>query len=678
MLKLLYKTLLVSVLSGSLLFLSFQINREGLNIKFNSVQAETLTTDGVNDGDMMATLTMLAAAVIVSRLVKCKMTTDMWIGAAGGLAFLGGEVAAAIKTKAVMKDLTTEIKRDKEGKVEQKQIEALEKLKESYEQANKTAGIKKTMQTVAAAAFAAAAISSYLQYTSETTAVTTCVTGLGTAAATCASTGATLSAAVYTAPLGALYIAGGVAAIAAGVSEEAAQLASSATIPSVTVAATYNAALITNAAAESAASVSCPIISPALAACGAIKALTATTRGICAVPPVVSIPAILGKQYYANINYTPMKPVSGVANFFKNMLISEAKADIFSPMGITSSAVVAYLLATSTTLGIKVDSFIYSPLNRAIIWGVLGGLAYVARSSTDKQMKKIDANIAKIDGVLNSMNALASSVHLAVANNPTVQQGIHNAGSVINPILNTDINLSAGGASLPCITGTSSGCPNFETPVFASVGVNGMSTVMQSFVSGLNKVTNGLNGKSKISGATMNDAQALGGQLNALSAELKKQQLATQTQLKASGSKINLEDEGNKFEASLKDVVKKELIKQKTTSGAILASISGGSSSTATDAMKNPIAAIPKANKPAFTMPTTAPAPAFQEPKLEKDASAEAAALESSAVPTAKTATLDDFDLKNNDITSNKDTSIFDVISNRYQKSYDKLFKKIK
>jgi hypothetical protein len=168
--------------------------------------------------------------------------------------------------------------------------------------------------------------------------------------------------------------------------------------------------------------------------------------------------------------------------------------------------------------------------------------------------------------------------------------------------------------------------------------------------------------------------------------------------LKNAGDKTDLSKISAKLDADLKAGIQKELDKRKTTAGAMLASFGGasglsgsgsGSSSNAiaTDASKNgkakdSIKGLSGAGNGVIAIPAAA---AFNS-KLDKDAELEAKlaedkkAADEAAAAAAKgsaTASMDDYALKN-DITQDKDSSIFDLISNRYQKSYDRLFKRIK
>ena len=125
MLKIFYKSIVVSVLSGCLMLMNF--NYKTGEIKFfvmDTVQAETLKTEGISDNNLMATLTMTSVGLLTSRLWSCKLTPDMLVAAGAGAAFIAGEVIATLKLKKIMEDLEMEIQRDIKGDINKEQIEA--------------------------------------------------------------------------------------------------------------------------------------------------------------------------------------------------------------------------------------------------------------------------------------------------------------------------------------------------------------------------------------------------------------------------------------------------------------------------------------------------------------------------------------------------------------------------
>jgi len=709
MLKLFYKSLLISVLSGSLLLLSFQFDGLVFSFGANSAQAvdktgttaapvEKVKTDKI-DGDMISTITMLVVAIVVVRLYKCKWTTDMMIAIAGGVIFLAGEVIAAFGLSSAMKGMEVEIKRDDKGNVDQKQIETLQKLKKSYEEAKKTANFKKTLQLAAAAAFLAAAVVAGYQAITLTAEQTECLTALEAGAGTCmALASAAASTGAGAADAKSLLAGGAAHKSLAGIraAQSAEELAEH--MASNAKATKKLAEAAADKSAHGSAVELCPAGGLSFATCGKADALQVFSSGVCAIPPVALLESILSKPVYAKINYTPIKQPTGIFEFFKKTIISEARADIFSTFGIASAAVVALILTLSTTIGMQIDIYLFHPTHRAIIWGVFVGLAYAASSATSNQIKKIEDNIKKIDDILKSLNALSDGVAAsnaakpgaatdkskAIANGPNIKDNGTSTEQFIGKNNTTfeakpeDIDLNANGTkgAIPCATGDNiSNCEKFSTKLNTNSDLSNLPQNIQGQIGTIGKLTDGLSGKSTISGDTIKLATEVAGQQNALTKILKNQQKDLQKLLDANGSKINLENEANGFAGKLQDVIKNEIKNRKTTPSAMLASINGsmggGSGAVASDANKKAKDGLID-GMGSFVMPPMPAMPSMTTTDLKNNDPAKEEAV-GAAINNTKAATMDDYDLKN-DITQDKGASIFELISNRYHKSMDRLF----
>lgn len=669
MLKLFYKTLLVSVISGSLLMLNLNFDKSF--VSFNSAKAEQVTTTAKDSQqeDLFSTLTMLGIGVVTSRLYKCKLTTDMMLAAAGGVAFLAGEVTSYKFLQKNIENLDKQIERDSTGRPTQAQIDLLKRLNDSYKDAKKTAEEKKSYQEMAQIVFLTATVVAGYQAATETTTQSTCAAGLITAqeaaAMVCAATVSTNTCCTFSVPV-LLDSASRKAKIAADlVTGQSAAKNSESKGQAATIQTEDTTSTVTCAAAGAYMT----------AACKPGDILDLVTKGFCSVPPSANL-SFLNKVLYANVNYTPIVPVHR-SNFFENIfdhfLLQSAHADIFSAFGVASSAAVAFLMSTSGTLGYQLDMFMFSPFNRAIVWGVLGGLTNASINSTQKQIDKLQDNIDKIDKIINYNDNLANGTSTGIApNNSTTSSTIGSPPGSAPSSTPASVNL---GGALPCITGGTPGnCPSFSTTL------NGLPNVaipdfVQQQINDIAKVTDGINGAHTISGGTLAGVANLGGQSNAIRAEIAKQQKAMQT---AVGNKIDIAKVTAGLTNDLKAIVQKELDNKKTTAGAMYASFGGGkfSSAVATDAnkektkeVKKSLAAIPVVAIPA------AIAPKIDDSELQKGLAKDDKAPEEAAV---KAASMDQYELKN-DITKDKGVSIFELISNRYRNSgYPRLFKKLK
>ena len=705
MLKAFYKLILVSVLSGSLLNLSISTAAAQASLGVAGVaptttttspppQNETLKTDGISSTNMMATLTMVAVGVIASRLYSYKMTPDIVLAAAGGAAFLAGDIIAFFKNKSVMKDLETEILRDDKGNLDQKQIESLEKLKQSYEAAKDTANSKKTLQMAAAAAFAAAGIVAYTTAATEAGLTGACMTAIGTAQAAMATClGIATPAAAYpptSVPAAATVTACSACAAALPIIQAsyiAHLLGREALLPSLgglTKSSTERAAINAKKIAG------CEAPAPAM---GTFPPAGATAVAAVTAARTACVPADAA-EIVNESSGVPSLLITGLA----------AGTGLLSTMGIAASLAVTFVLMTSTTLSLKLDMMLLTPKKRAIIWGVLAALSLAASMAESSEIGKIESNIAKIDRILHGMYQLGGGVDQKNTPTPIVPNTPHvtpfNPNSPIIPVAkNPTIDFGSGGnTKLPCITGgDASKCSSFSSQFDDSLKNSGITNNLPPEVQGsfgdFKNFGDGINGSSKISGGTLGSAASLAAKALALNSALAKQQKALQSKVDANGSKENLAKQSADFAAELKAAVQKQLNASGSSASGMLASFGSGmgsGSGSGTDANSG-LASGSNAKKDAAIGSGTAynlnaGAAGLKDgfdadAKAAKDklaADAQAALDAKNAAATANATSIDDYALKN-DITQDKDQSIFELISNRYQKSgYPRLFKRIK
>lgn len=661
----------------------------GASAQTAELQKEMLKTGGGKDSDMMATLTMIVVGLVASRLFSCKMTADMMAAAAGGVLFIASEIMGNSAIKQAMKQMETEITRDKQGNIDQAQVETLQKLKKSYETAKKSANTKKMMQMAAAAAFLVAAGIAVAKYMSERTTLATCVTSIQTniaacnaAAASCATNGATC-----------VYPGGAAQAAAVLTSITGADVAASTPGPSLPVSTATTAATAANQASLTAAAAICPLLAPSVAACATITPVNVVTKSFCPIPPaVVSKPSTALKALYAA--QIPVKP-TGIMGFVEKYLISSAHS--FSMIGIASTAAVIFIVAMSKTLGTMVDQFLHSPMNRAIIWGVLAGLCFMASTATGNVIKKLDGYIKQIDEILKGVKANSNGIATGTVTNPKAT-----AVASLNPSIkdttidgqNYDgIDLSAGGGvSIPCFTGPSNtNCQSFEDAIKNVGGISNLSIDTQKQLSSLMKTASGFNGASQISSASLAGAATLAASANALKSNLDRLTKGLNDRIKLSGK--TYEGESKKFTDQLDRAVRNGLKKSNSSAGGMLASIGGYGSGAGKSSISDAVAAI----KPEETLKKEVAAPAnvvnmgaSSFPTIDggmgagfdgsgKGAAAAMSEAERKALEAQEAANaangMDQYEL-GNDITKDANSSIFELISHRYKTSgYQRLFK---
>ncbi len=144
---------------------------------------------GKNSGDIWTLITMLGLGIAAMSLLKMcqKFTGDIMLAAAGGLAFIIGEIIYVSEFKKLRKKRLSATLRE-DGEMENKQVQTLEEQKGSYEDMIKAAQTKITLQTAAAVAFGAAAAWAGITKLRQTTEEAACISTLSSLAATYAAT----------------------------------------------------------------------------------------------------------------------------------------------------------------------------------------------------------------------------------------------------------------------------------------------------------------------------------------------------------------------------------------------------------------------------------------------------------------------------------------------------------
>lgn len=690
MLRLLYKTLLISVMSGSLSIMNVTAYAqesgttnssnmqkakapEGMTRDSHGVykKTDTMKFGKIEDIDMISSITMLATGFIAARLfMKYKpVTTDMTVAAIGGAAFIAGEVMSNMAFKKKMDDATVAITKSSDGAKDQAQIDRLNDLKKSYEEAKKTTGTKKTMQLAAAAAFTgAAAIAGYLNY-QEYVAFGDCMTDASAAStALCGIPAANL---VKLMPLlnaarkkpGPTPVNGvSVNSIKKSIHSDIAALPAACAASSVE---TEGASVTAGA--------------KAVTSCEAALAIETINQTIKMNP---SSPA----DYVSSVQFQKLFPnemirkqsVPKEFNISPVMISMEKIANIFFPraeagwlplLGLASGALVAVFGATYLGLATETDFFMLSPFNRIIAWGTLGALSFLASKSSQNQMDKIDENIKKIDKILAEMNALQAGIK---SNNVSEQQ-IKLAG--FNPNISTDLQINPNAkVKTECIGDSdSSGCKSLSGQIANMPGFANLPDSFKTIASQSAKVGDGLSGTNVISGSTLSSAATLGNNANAINKLNRTMQTKLNDLLSKSGKpKIDFEKEEKNLLNRLNNATAKALSGQGMSASGFLASTGVSAISSSADGAKALTAAGKKIKDAGAGSAAGSSAPK-KEKEFEldfKEADTGDAGMVAAAAPGKEA----QYDIGQNDINTNSGESIFQMISNRYFKSgYPKL-----
>lgn len=692
--KLIYKTFLVGILSGSIMMLDFQFKTTGF-VSFNTARAEKFEAGGKEDGDMMATLTMVGISVMASRLIQYgKLTPDIMAAAAGGAAFIAGDMMATKKLKEAMKKIEMDIQRTKTGDLTDQQRQALLKLRQSYMDAKETANTKKTLQMASAAAFALAAGLAYMASGTELAAEAACTGAITTAMSTGIPKGTAACNAKCAADLGkCLPTCTGPQAAACVTACQAVNTACLAactaqTTSCTTATTTVQTGMQSYINLRKAPKLSCPDLQQANQGRAMLNGQLGSQKGSCPPPYFGDV----GASVEAGCRPVFPMHIGWESGCLSPMMLYGGMAASVALMGITASTLVTAVVSFSAPLAQAIDTQIFIPMRRAMIWGVLAGLAFAASSATDSVIAKLDGYIKKIDALLNVIHAQGLGSLASNAKN------INNKGAKIDPLTgkpitidsqsSSELDLGGKGANLPCITAKEGEpCPSFSQ-TFDSLGnLSGLPDSMKTSLDDLKKLGDGVNGTGKVSSTAMSAAGRLAANQNALNNNLKKYKSETFGKFKFANGK-SFEQNENELRNSMMGSMKSAILKNKKAAGEIYASITGltpgemkASDFGAAINSANGASAVGAKGAIGGANGGAAPKGGFGDVDLGDDnldiSKDDGEKGDLSKLDSAEK--LDGLEVEQNDIVKDKGVSIFEVISNRYLKSgYPRLFKRIK
>lgn len=692
MLKKLYNILLIGVISGSLLSLQSSTafaqaassNVTTTDSKGLITNTKTYQFDKVSDSDMLASLGMLAAGFITGRMIASykPLTNDVMVAGAGGVAFIAGEIMTNMKFKGTIDEMTIEVQKRSDGKINEEQIQRLEDLKKSYEEAKDTTETKKKLQLAAAVALgAAAAMAGYMAYT-EFSAMRACDAAI---AAGVKGNAACLEAAASS------LAAPAAAAMKLSCGACGTQLASlegmMKTIETARV--SPGPSYVENGSvrplqlkAQALTTGICPAktASPAAASAAVIPACTTALKltslnQISAYPlPAVTYQKSVNQFLYSRIDnskpdFSQMQSYNyDHPNFLEramSLFIPKAQAGWLPLLGLGASTAAAFFLITGTA-AIQIDMMMFVPFNRAIAFGALAGVAFLASKSSDNVIDKLDENIKKIDIILSELNKNAKGIKTQ-----NIQQQATKPLTLGKTPTTPGSGNNTNNQKTPCMTGNSS--ENCKPLADQLASMPGFSTLPESFrdvASQSVKLGDNLSGSKGISGAALSGAEALGSKQKAIAGLLAKQQGQLS---KISNGKADLAKGKEKFMAGLAASIKKDLRSKGMTATGMMASLG-----------TTPInSALAPKEEPMDSKPTEAAIASTAIDLPAGDEKAAGLALDFSEAPSAEMAgagmgtaagSSPEYDIKTNEIAGDNGPSLFELISNRYIKSgYPKL-----
>jgi predicted RNA-binding protein with TRAM domain len=699
MLKQFLKTLFIGVLSAGLttnpVFAQATAeSRPVVTTDANGTKSATATYkfQGVNDNDMIASIVMLATGYLASRLLvkykpfdaKSNVPGDVMVAAAGGAAFIAGEVMSNVKFKGTMEEMTAEVTM-KKGTPNQEQIEYLQKLKTSYEEAKKTTQTKKMLQTAAAAAFAvAASTAAWLAWT-EYSAFSSCLAALNLASKTgvpaeikaLTATGAgTAAITPYTLCITELEaFEKGMISINTKRQSPGKTSAEFAAIKGPMEAADkfIQTTIPTTCAVSTAGKLPIAPCKSAIQIQSFTQIATFLPLGTASDNSIQILNNILYPNGVPTFTSVPMQSNESNLSLLEqgiNLLFPKAQASWLPMLGLTSGALVGYFMTSYAGIAEYVDYWMFVPFNRIMAWGTLGALSLVAAKSSDNTIKKLDENIIKIDKILSELGSLQKSI--ATQNVKGVGVSIQN----VDPFSAKNGPYSpAGTVKSQCMTSNAtSNCSSLEDQLKSVSGFTQLPPALQTLATQSANMADSLSGSTGVNGAAMGSANSLAGKQAAINGMLKKTQNSLNNLLKKNGKNpVDFNKEQDKFYKGMAASVKKALMQKGTTAAGFMAAYGG--SPLDSSAIGKPID-LGKESKTDIPLVTGQGSGAASEEEKKDELKFEFEEAPAFAANTAASGGEEkaEYDVKTDEIHNDNGPSIFELISNRYlQSGYPKL-----
>lgn len=716
MLKLIYKFFLISIMSFSLITMNTislaqdvqsspnntnsaisqmsQPNSDGVYRDSNGVlkKNENHKFEGTKDDDPLNIITMLVIGIIGMKLILYeKRTPDMLVVVAASGAYILAEIANIANLKSQLKGMSVDVTKSSDGKVDQAQIETLEKLKLSYQKAKQSAKTRKMLQVTAAAAYTTAVGVATYERLHVDGLLRSCNAAIDTVAAKLTvhakrkiSEAEILSMDGDQPGAGRAIMASSHAeACKARLVEFKANLAvdhgiwnksgpSIVKSPEEKISDNKNLARASEPCKDAEAeAVRGSAVINACQSYIVAKGQFSAYGFIDKLFTSQNLPSNSEKMLISNINNSVMsnfninKSSSHGFQLILDYLLPRAEAGVISLFALGAGALAAYM-TTELAFAHKIDDQIFTPGGRIILWSALTAITGYAIYATQKEIDKIDGHINEIDQILKDLYTLKSGVK---SNNVNEQQ-IKLAS--LKPIQEVDLQLNPNASfKSDCLGGSlGSNCASLSDQMKSMPGYSELPDSFKTIASQATRIGDGLSGTNKISAATLTSAGSFSGQIKAIGKLNDTLKTKLNESLAKDGMpKVDFDKETKNLTNNLVTTTGKALQSSGMSSGTFLASMGVGPVNSP------PVAKI---SKPVFISPATVIAPVKEKkPEFTLDLkentnSADVVGGSNRSAPKEK------FDIGANDINTNSGDSIFQMISNRYFKSgYPKLLDEI-
>jgi len=254
--------------------------------------------------------------------------------------------------------------------------------------------------------------------------------------------------------------------------------------------------------------------------CSELPLFTSSTAAIAAAAGVCSSTPATAGGAAACTAYNTQRVLFSIPSCGTSLAIIGTLGALITMLGGYEGPLFATLLSLSTTVTEFVDTYIFNPEKRVILWGILAAIVTMSSSSISQEISTIEENIRKINSILEPLNAQANGVVAKNAKNAPDSNGSLSAQYSLQGFENEE-------TKLPCLTSeslTEKNCPSYSDALNKSLeeSKTELSPEFKTSMTEFAKGVNGLNGASKISAGSLKALSSFGNNSQAIANALEK------------------------------------------------------------------------------------------------------------------------------------------------------------
>lgn len=603
-----------------------------------------------SDNSKLTSITAISVATVNSNLKSYKLTSDVALGSGGGSTFVNGEILTTGGFKAIAGKMSDQVSKLSMKSGASPQLEYVETLKESQADSTAVLTTKKNLQLASATAYAAAANAAFVLKKAEKTAFESCTGTIVAAVKACEPVESTandldkalddlIAARESEAPsvAGLSSTKAAKSQVQTKIESLKSKLQEEATSFDNQAERAMKQQKITEAQEYKAKSNACKEAISPLSQCSSLGKLLDENESYGNTVVITQTLKIINKSFFKTL-FEAFLPTAE----------AEAMSSIFG-MGAES---VGAFGSISSSLGAKVDGFILSPKKRAMIWGTMAKLSNVAADSTQVMIDQVENNSIKTNLLIDKIKS---------TNIPFYKKFLKNLANTANAEITANknkINLEIK-HKLPCLAGNSgnSTCKSLTTAMVELPSFKKMPNDLKKTSIQITQLSDSIQDAKSYSPVLMKEVSAVAAKSKTLNKLLIDQQNAENREAKKEGRKIaNYNRETDGFIENLNAICAKVLSVKKISPTQFLASFGG----TEFSLKKAVVKTIKKLQEKIGLPVNVGESEASTQKEIHKNHELNE--------ETSKNYMNKKYKLGTADINTNSDVSIFNIISNRYQK----------